>query len=92
LPHYDVYITDWKNARDVPLSDGSFDFNDFVQYMITFIQHLGPDLHVTAVCQPTVPVLVAAAIMSANEEPNLPRSLTLIGGPIDTNEMPTAVN
>jgi poly(3-hydroxybutyrate) depolymerase len=92
LPFYDVYITDWKNARDVPLSEGAFDFNDFVQYLITFMTHLGPDLHVTAVCQPTVPALVATAIMANSEEPSVPKSLTLIGGPVDTNEQPTAVN
>lgn len=92
LPHYDVYITDWKNARDVPLSEGSFDFNDFVQYLITFMTHLGPDLHVMAVCQPTVPALVATAIMSSSEDPAVPLSLTLVGGPVDTDQQPTAVN
>lgn len=92
LPYYDIYITDWKNARDVPLSEGSFDFNDFVQYMITFMQALGSDVHVMAVCQPTVPVLVAAAVMSSNDDPALPRSLTLVGGPVDTSQTPTAVN
>jgi len=92
LPHYDVYITDWKNARDVPLSEGSFDFNDFVHYLITFMTHLAPDLHVMAVCQPTVPALVATAMLSANDEKNVPQSLTLVGGPVDTSEQPTAVN
>lgn len=92
LPHYDIYITDWKNARDVPLSEGSFDFNDFVHYLITFISYLGPDLHVMAVCQPTVPALVATAMIASNDEDNVPLSLTLIGGPVDTSEQPTAVN
>jgi len=92
LPYYDIYITDWKNARDVPLSEGAFDFNDFVQYLVTFMTALGPDLHVMAVCQPTVPVLVATAIMSAADDPAVPLSLTLVGGPVDTTQQPTAVN
>lgn len=92
LPHYDIYITDWKNARDVPLSEGSFDFNDFVQYLVTFMKELGPDLHVMAVCQPTLPALVATAILSSNEDPSVPKSLILVGGPIDTTQQPTVVN
>lgn len=92
LPHYDVYITDWKNARDVPLIEGSFDLDDFVEYLISYFQLLGPDLNVMAVCQPTVPVLVALALMSTNNDPALPRTAILLGGPIDTSQSPTAVN
>lgn len=92
LPYFDVYITDWKNARDVPLSEGSFDFDEFVKYMISFMQELGPDVHVMAVCQPAVAVLVALALMSTDNDPLLPRTATLLGGPIDTEQAPTSVN
>ncbi|MBS0289666.1 MAG: polyhydroxyalkanoate depolymerase [Proteobacteria bacterium] len=92
LPFYDVYITDWKNARDVPLTCGSFDFNDYVKYMISFLQHLGADCHVMAVCQSTVPVLIALAMMSTMDDPALPNSVIMLGGPIDTGEAPTEVN
>lgn len=92
LPFYDVYITDWINARDVPLIEGSFDLNDFIEYLISYFQLLGPDLNVMAVCQPTVPVLVALALMSTKNDPMLPRTAILLGGPIDTNQSPTAVN
>lgn len=92
LPFYDVYITDWKNARNVPLTEGSFDLNEFAEYMIAFMQQLGPDVHVMAVCQSTVPVLIALSLMSANNDPKLPASTILLGGPIDTDQMPTSVN
>ncbi|WED43353.1 polyhydroxyalkanoate depolymerase [Legionella cardiaca] len=92
LPFYDVYITDWKNARDVPLKEGAFDLNDFIDYLISHFKLLGPDLNVMAVCQPTVPVLAALALMSTNDDPKLPRSAILLGGPIDTSKSPTAVN
>lgn len=92
LPYYDVYITDWKNARDVPISEGAFDFDEFVKYMISFMQDLGPDLNVMAVCQPTVPVLVALALMSTDNDPHLPNTAILLGGPIDTDQAPTSVN
>lgn len=92
LPLYDVYITDWKNARDVPLIEGSFDFDDFVDYIISYLQLLGPDLNVMAVCQPTVPVLVALALMSTNNDRHIPRTAILLGGPIDTSQSPTSVN
>lgn len=92
LPYYDVYITDWQNARDVPLIEGSFDLDDFVDYLITYFQLLGPDLNVMAVCQPTVPVLVALSIMSTNNDPHVPSSAILLGGPIDTSQSPTKVN
>jgi poly(3-hydroxybutyrate) depolymerase len=92
LPLYDVYITDWNDARDVPLIEGGFDLDDFIDYMISYFQLLGPNLNVMAVCQPTVPVLAALALMSTNNDPKQPHSAILLGGPIDTNQSPTAVN
>jgi len=92
LPFYDVYITDWKNARDVPLTEGSFDLDDFIEYIISYLKLLGPDLHILAVCQPTVPVLIALALMSTENDPKLPASAILLGGPIDTSESPTVLN
>jgi poly(3-hydroxybutyrate) depolymerase len=92
LPDHDVYITDWRDARDVPLFGPDFDLQDYVDYVRTFIRHLGPDSHVVAVCQPAVPVLAAVALMNEGEPDAAPRSMTLIGGPIDTREGPTAVN
>lgn len=92
LPLYDVYITDWKNARDVPLIEGSFDLDEFIEYIISYLNLLAPNLNVMAVCQPTVPVLAAVALMSTNNSPNLPRTAILLGGPIDTNQSPTSVN
>ncbi|MEL6962419.1 MAG: polyhydroxyalkanoate depolymerase [Pseudomonadota bacterium] len=89
---HDVYITDWRDARNVPLVYGGFDFNDFVDYVIDFLRVLGPDTHVIAVCQPSVPALVAAAVMAKSDDPCLPLSLTLMGGPIDTRRNPTEVN
>jgi poly(3-hydroxybutyrate) depolymerase len=92
LPDHDVYITDWRDARDVPPMAADFDFDDYVDYVMDFIRLLGPDTHVIAVCQPAVPVLAAVALMNAREPEAAPRSMTLIGGPIDTREGPTAVN
>lgn len=92
LPYYDVYITDWKSARDVPLTEGSFDFDEFAKYLTSFMQELGPNLHVMAVCQSTVPLLVSLAIMSEDNDPNIPLSVILLGGPIDTDQAPTKVN
>ena len=92
IPEHDVYVTDWRDARNVPLVYGGFDFDDFVDYVIDFIRLLGPDTHVIAVCQPSVPVLVAAAVMARSADPCQPLSLTLMGGPIDTRKNPTAVN
>ncbi|KTD43625.1 polyhydroxyalkanoate depolymerase [Legionella parisiensis] len=92
LPFYDVYITDWKNARDVPLSEGAFDLDDFIEYIISYFRLLGPEVNVMAVCQPTVPVLAALALMSTANEPKLPKSAILLGGPIDTTKSPTSVN
>ncbi|MFW0777506.1 MAG: polyhydroxyalkanoate depolymerase [Rickettsiales bacterium] len=92
LPSADVYITDWLDARMVPLSAGSFDLEEYAHYVVEFIRHLGPDVHVMAVCQPSVPMLIAASVMSAEKDPKRPRSMTLIGGPIDTRINPTLVN
>lgn len=88
----DVYITDWIDARMVPVTDGGFDLDDYIDYVIEMIHHLGADTHVVAVCQPSVPVLAAVAVMEANDDPLYPSSMTLMGGPIDTRSNPTAVN
>lgn len=92
LPFYDVYITDWKNARDIPIGKGEFTFDDYVDYCIEFMNKLGPNLNVLAVCQPCVPVAAAVALMSAEGGTYLPSTMTLIGGPIDTRKSPTKVN
>ncbi len=92
LPHFDVYITDWKSARDVPLTEGSFDLDDFADYLIEFMHTLGPDINVMAVCQSTVPLLISLGLMSAQDDPNLPNAAILLGGPIDTDKTPTTVN
>jgi len=92
LPEHDVYVTDWADARMVPLREGPFRLDDYVAYVQAFIRHLAPDLHVMAVCQPTVPVLAAVALMAAAEDPARPRSMTLMGGPVDPREAPTEVN
>lgn len=92
LPHADIYITDWVDARMVPLQEGTFDLDDYIDYVIEMIRHLGPDTHLMAVCQPSVPVLVAAAVMAMDDDPLQPASMTLMGGPIDTRKNPTAVN
>lgn len=92
LPHADIYITDWIDARMVPLTEGTFDLDDYIDYVIQMLHHLGPDTHVMAVCQPAVPVLAAVARMEADDDPLSPASMTLMGGPIDTRINPTAVN
>jgi len=92
LPFADVYITDWLDAREVPVFAGTFDLEDYVTYVIDFVRMLAPDVHLMAVCQPSVPVFAAAALMNAAKDPLSPRSMTLIGGPIDTREAPTKVN
>ncbi len=92
LPEHDLYVTDWRDARNVPLIYGSFGFEDYVDYVIDFIRHLGPDTHVIAVCQPAVPALVATAVMAGANDAAQPASLTLMGGPIDTRRNPTEVN
>ncbi|PBB31335.1 polyhydroxyalkanoate depolymerase [Mesorhizobium sp. M1A.F.Ca.IN.020.06.1.1] len=92
LPHADVHITDWVDARMVPLSQGSFDLDDYIDYVIEMFHALGPDTHVMAVCQPSVPVLGAVALMEKRGDPFVPSTMTLMGGPIDTRRNPTAVN
>jgi poly(3-hydroxybutyrate) depolymerase len=90
LPDHDVYITDWRDACRVPLSAGDFGLDDYIDYIVDFIDHLGPDTHVLAVCQPVVPVLAATAIMAEDGHPAAPRSLALMSGPIDGRIDPTA--
>lgn len=92
LPDHDVYITDWADARTVPLSEGRFDLDDYIDYLISMLHLLHGDVHVLAVCQPSVPVLAAVAAMETAEDPYVPRSMVLMGGPIDTRINPTAVN
>ncbi|MCF1435880.1 polyhydroxyalkanoate depolymerase [Agrobacterium vitis] len=92
LPSADVYITDWIDARMVPMTDGTFDFDDYVDYVIEILHHLGPNTNLVAVCQPSVPVLAAVARMEAENDEFVPSSMTLMGGPIDTRINPTAVN
>ncbi|WP_027145713.1 polyhydroxyalkanoate depolymerase [Mesorhizobium sp. WSM3626] len=92
LPYADVHITDWVDARMVPLADGSFDLDDYIDYVVDMLHTLGPDTHVMAVCQPSVPVLAAVALMEAKGDPFVPSTMTLMGGPIDTRRNPTAVN
>jgi poly(3-hydroxybutyrate) depolymerase len=92
LPYYDVYMTDWKNARDVPLTEGAFDLDSYIEYILSYFKLLAPELNVMAVCQPTVPVLAALALMSTENDSRLPQSAILLGGPIDTSQSPTAVN
>ena len=87
----EVYITDWHNARDIPVSAGKFDIEDYTQYLIDFIKYLGPDIHVIAVCQPAPLALAATAFVSEYEKSNIPKSLILIGGPIDPDANPTEV-
>jgi poly(3-hydroxybutyrate) depolymerase len=92
LPEHDVHVTDWVDAREVPLSEGNFDLDDYVDYVIEFCRYIGPDVHVIAVCQPSVPVLGAASLMAQARDPSQPRSLTLMGGPVDTRISPTVPN
>src|SRR3954449_4140507 len=92
LPGHDVYITDWRDAKLAPLGDGGFDLDDYIDYLIAFLDHIGPGAHMLAVCQPSVPAFAAAAVMSEGKHPCRPRTLTMMGGPIDTRQAPTAVN
>src|SRR5438067_9410713 len=92
LPNHDVYITDWTDARMVPVTDGRFDLDDYIDYVIEMLHVLGGNMHVIAVCQPSVPVVAAVSIMEGNRDPFVPLSMTLMGGPIDTRRNPTAVN
>ena len=92
LVDHDVFITDWTDARMVPLSDGPFHLDNYIFYIQDFIRHLGPDVHVISVCQPTVPVLAAIALMASEKDAKLPKTMTMMGGPIDPRKSPTAVN
>ena len=96
LPKFDVYITDWRDAKLVPLSDGRFDLDDYIDYLIEFLDTIGETTgdrpHMLAVCQPSVPAFAATALMNQDKARWRPRSLTLMGGPIDTRKAPTAVN
>ena len=92
LPNADIYVTDWIDARLVPVSAGRFDLDDYIDYLIEMIGHIGPGTHVVGVCQPSVPVLAAVALMEARQDPLVPASMVLMGGPIDTRINPTAVN
>ena len=88
----EVYITDWADARMVPTSAGRFDLDDYIDYVIGFLEHIGPGTHMLAVCQPSVPSLAATALMGASGHPCRPATLTMMGGPVDTREAPTSVN
>ena len=92
IPNHDVYITDWRDARLVPVEQGRFDLDDYIDYLIEFLEKLGPGTHMLAVCQPSVPAYAAAALMAADNHSCRPATLTMMGGPVDTREAPTAVN
>src|SRR5215212_9578292 len=96
LPKFDVYITDWRDAKLVPQSDGHFDLDDYIDYLIEFLELIGKKTgerpHLLAVCQPAVPAFAATALMATDKSPWRPRTLTMMGGPIDAREAPTAVN
>ncbi len=92
LPHHDIYITDWQDARNVPLYKGGFDLNSYIAYLIEMLELFDGDVHVLAVCQPAVPVLAAVSLMEAVKNPCVPYSMTMMGGPIDTRINQTAVN
>jgi poly(3-hydroxybutyrate) depolymerase len=92
LPYADIYVTDWVDARLVPVAEGRFDLDSYIDYLIDIFHVLGPGTHVMAVCQPSVPVLAAVALMEAKRDRFVPSTMTLMGGPIDTRRNPTAVN
>jgi len=92
LPEHDVYITDWKSARDIPLSEGKFGVDEYIEHTIKFFEKLGPGAHVVAVCQPCAALLATVAVMAQTNHPCQPRSMTLMAGPIDTRVNPTSVN
>ncbi len=92
LRDHEVFITDWVNARDVPLQAGRFGVDDYTDYLIAFLEKIGPDAHVLAVCQPCVQTLAAVSVMAEDRNPATPLSMTLMAGPIDTSESPTVVN
>jgi poly(3-hydroxybutyrate) depolymerase len=96
LPSFDVYITDWRDAKCVPLSDGSFNLDTYIDYLVEFLEHIGEKTgerpHLLAVCQPAVPAFAATALMNGDKNPWRPKTLTMMGGPIDTRKAPTAIN
>src|SRR5450432_585061 len=92
LPTHEVYITDWNDARAISVSQGNFDLDDYIDYLREMFQVLGPGAHSIGVCQPAVPLIAAIALMEAEDDPDIPASMTLMGGPIDTRRSPTAVN
>jgi poly(3-hydroxybutyrate) depolymerase len=92
LPEHDVYITDWTNARDVPMGAGRFGVDEYIDHVILFFEKLGPGAHVVAVCQPCAALLAAVAVMAQGDHPCQPRSMTLMAGPVDTRVAPTSVN
>ena len=92
IPEHNLYITDWRDARDIPVLAGRFGLEEYVDHVMDFIRFLGSNTHVIAVCQPSVPVLAATALMAARGDPCRPASITLMGGPVDTRRNPTVVN
>ena len=92
LPDHDVYITDWRDAANVPLREGSFDLDDYIDYLMDFLAVVGPGAHALAVCQPSVPLLAAVSFLEAAGDPTSPRTMTLMGGPVDTRINPTTPN
>jgi poly(3-hydroxybutyrate) depolymerase len=92
VENQEVWITDWVDAKQVPLAAGRFDLDDYIDYLIDFLQFIGPGTHVVAVCQPSVPAFAATAVMAAENDPCRPASLTMMGGPVDTRASPTSVN
>ncbi len=92
VENHEVWITDWADARMVPVSQGRFDLDDYIDYLIAFLRFIGENTHVLAVCQPSVPAFAATAIMAADKDPCRPATLTMMGGPIDTRASPTSVN
>ncbi len=92
LPDHDVFVTDWRDCRMIPVTEDRFNLNDYIDYLVDFLHVLGPNTHVLAVCQPSVPALAAVSVMSAWGDNCLPATLTMIGGPIDTRKSPTQVN
>lgn len=92
LPEMDVYITDWRNARDAPLEAGAFGFDEYVAHVVAFLEAIGPGAHLLGVCQPCVHALAAVALMAEDDNPATPRSMTLMAGPVDTRINPTKVN
>ncbi|MEN9874242.1 MAG: hypothetical protein RL186_1139 [Pseudomonadota bacterium] len=92
IQDHDVYITDWHDARQVPISEGRFDLDDYIDHIMRMLRHIGPQAHVVAVCQPGPPVLAAIALMSEDKDPALPSSMAYLGSPIDARQSPTVTN